>query len=159
MRWWPYALAGLAIALGAAVWFGAAAFPRRSAPIPFETVEGLIVVQARINRGLPAAFVLDTGATVTLLNDRFVRERRLQRERNRAQLASIGSGALRPASLVRLERIEVGPATATGQRAVVQDLRTFERLLRRPVAGVLGYSFLGHYRLVIDYGQRRLWLE
>lgn len=131
----------------------------QTAQVPFESIAGLIVIQARINQGPPAAFIVDTGASVSLLSDRFVRERRLPVRAQRVQLSGIGSARSQSAATMDLDTIQIGPVVARRQAAIVQNLGTFEAILKRPLAGVLGYTFLKHYRLTIDYDRRSLWLE
>ncbi|AGY56679.1 retropepsin-like aspartic protease [Gloeobacter kilaueensis] len=139
--------------------FLAAAAQAEAVSIPFESVAGLIVVQARVNQGPPAAFIVDTGANVSVLSDRYVRERRLPLRSRRVQLSGIGSPRSQSAVTLDLEAIQVGPLVAHRQAAIVQDLKTFETILNRPLAGVLGYTFLKQYRVTIDYNQQSLLLE
>lgn len=131
----------------------------RTVEIPFENVAGLIVVQVRINRGPPAAFIVDTGANISLLSDRYVRDHQLALRPERAYLSGVGSARARKAALLQIDSVQVGSLVAHGQAAIVQDLGAFEAILKRPVAGVLGYPFLRRYRLTIDYERRALWLD
>lgn len=159
-RWWPFVVTGFAGAMVAtAVLLAADALPPSSGPIPFENAAGLIVVQVRVNRGAPVPFILDTGATVTLLSDRFVREQGLTIGTDRAQLTGIGAGTSHRTALLQLDHLQVGTTYASQQKAAVQNLDAFEQLLHRPVAGILGASFLQHYRLRVDYRRRQLQLE
>lgn len=130
----------------------------RPVEIPFENVAGLIVVQARINQGPPVAFIVDTGANISLLSDRYVRERRLPVRSERVELSGIGSARAAKAATLELETVQVGPLVSYQQAAIVQNLGAFETLLKRPLAGVLGYTFLRRYRLTIDYERNALWL-
>lgn len=128
-------------------------------PIAFERISGLIVIQARVNQGVPATFIVDTGASITLVSQDFVRQRQLKRISRQVQLSVVGSNTAQAVTLVQLDRFALGNVVVTDQQAIVQNLDAIERLLKRPLAGVIGASFLQHYRVVIDYPRRILWLE
>jgi predicted aspartyl protease len=128
-------------------------------PILFERVSGLIVVQAKVNQGAPATFIVDTGASITLVSQAFVRERQLKSISRQVQLSVVGSNKAQAVTLVQLDRFALGNVVLNNQQAIVQNLDAIEHLLKRPLAGVIGASFLQRYRVVIDYPHRILSLQ
>ncbi len=135
--------------------------PAHAKPIPiaFERISGLIVVQARVNQGAPATFIVDTGASISLVSHAFVRQRQLKSISRKVHLSVVGSNKAQAVTLVQLDRFAVGNVVINNQQAIVQNLDAIEQLLQRPLAGVIGASFLQHYRVVIDYPRRILLLE
>jgi predicted aspartyl protease len=128
-------------------------------PIAFEQISGLVVVQARVNQGPPATFIVDTGASMTLVSQAFVQQRQLKSIARQVQLSVVGSDKSQAVTLVRLDQFAIGNVSTIDQKAIVQNLDAIEHLLKRPLAGVIGASFLQHYRVVIDYPRRILLLE
>jgi predicted aspartyl protease len=130
-----------------------------SQPVPFEERKGLVVVRVRVNGAPPAPFVLDTGASVSLIDERFARRLGVAPGAARAELTGIGPGNFRRASVAALAEIALGEVVQRNGRAVVHDLRAFDKLIGEPVAGVLGHSFLKDHRLIVDYRVRQVRLE
>jgi predicted aspartyl protease len=128
-------------------------------PILFERISGLIVVQAKVNQGASATFIVDTGASITLVSQAFVRERQLKSISRQVQLSVVGSNKAQAVTLVQLDRFALGNVVINNQQAIVQNLDAIEHLLKRPLAGVIGASFLQRYRVVIDYPHRILLLQ
>lgn len=119
----------------------------------------MIVVQARVNQGPPATFIIDTGASITLVSHAFAQQRQLKSIARQVQLSVVGSEKSQVVTLVRLDQFAIGNVSTIDQKAIVQNLDAIEHLLKRPLAGVIGASFLQHYRVVIDYPRRILLLE
>ncbi len=157
----PFRAVGLALAPGAV-------------PVPFRLAgDGKVLVRARVSgRRGPSAeeltLIVDTGATKCV----FFREaldRRLPGWGSWPALRGLGAPTLTgdaSAELVRVPGIEFrapGASVARGgvDAAVLQgDLgRALARAAGEPVEGLLGYSFLKHYRIALDYPRRLLWLD
>jgi predicted aspartyl protease len=141
--------------------------------IPFRLVaDGKVLIRVRAwsaERGRPSelSLVLDTGATKTVLFGGAI-DRRLPGWGGWPAVRGLGAPTLTGdarAEMVRIPRLEVGPeggATRSWVDAAVLrvDLaRALEQATGEPVDGLLGYSFLKHFRVAIDYPRRRLWLD
>jgi len=143
-------------------------------PVPFRLAgDGKVLVRARVmgRRGRPPeelTLIVDTGATKCV----FFREaldRRLAGWRSWPSLRGLGAPTLTgdaSAELVRVPGIEFrvpGWSVTRGgvDAAVLQgDLgEVLARDVGGPVDGLLGYSFLKHYRIALDYPRRLLWLD
>lgn len=155
-------------ALGAAL--GAAAMP-----VPFELeADGKIVVSARF--GDPAGsrwsrrleLIVDTGATKTVLFAPAL-ARAVRNAARWPRLEGLSAPTLfgaEDAAMVRVPRIALRlPGGSVRQDSV--DAAMLEgglgalltRATGRTIHGLLGYSFLRHFAVVIDYPHRVLWLE
>jgi predicted aspartyl protease len=125
-------------------------------PVNFTLRRGhLIVIPVTINGMGPHDFLLDTGASTTLLTPEFARQLRL-RPIDRIELATVAGSQI----LVRseLERVTVGAQTATNVEVLISELREV-RAAGSNIRGVLGQNFLARFNYLIDYGAQRLEFE
>ena len=115
-----------------------------------------MVVPVKLNGKGPFKLVLDTGATLTCLDDDLAR--RLNLPKIPARAAGVGVGGSGPVKLVRVQSLEVGTATANGLTACTLDLHHLKRLSPE-VEGLLGLNFLKSYRVTLDFDRRIMSLE
>ncbi len=155
--------------------FLAAAHSTRAVAVPFRLEgDGKIVVRARVKGGPHAGrspwldLIVDTGATKTVF---------FRSELDRALPGWTGWPVLRGlsaptltgdarAAMVRVPEVDLatsrGKAARSRMDAAVIGGELGSALsedVGRPVAGLLGYSFLKHYRLALDFGRHVLWLD
>ena len=90
----------------------------RTVRIPM-AIDGHFWVDATIN-GVPAKFLVDSGATVTTVGNALAIEARLDREQARDQLVRTGNGIVKVSS-ARADTIEVGSIERRNQRVYVAD--------------------------------------
>ncbi|HVP15054.1 MAG TPA: aspartyl protease family protein [Terriglobales bacterium] len=153
----------------------AEALSARSFSVPFVVAgDGKIVLVAKVSAlatlTRPARFrlILDTGATKSV----FFRDgldRRLPAWRSWPAVRGLSAPTLsgdESAEIVRVPAIALDGApedeVLRGMDAAVLggDLGTaLAADVGGPVEGLLGYSFLKHFRIAIDGGRRRLWLD
>jgi len=123
--------------------------------IPLEVAETVMLVQVEINGAPPAFFVLDTGASFTVLNPAYTRRFRISvpPSAKKIELTVVGGGTV-SAPLVRVQSVKVG---ALGVQDV--DVAIHDVFPEAPeVAGLLGADFLKHFRFTVDRQARRLTL-
>ena len=155
----PYVCAAcLAIALvsGACVQAGGTATPDPAAgpgEISFR-LEGAggaaVVVPVRLNDKGPYDFVVDTGATLTCLDEKLADELGLPAVRGvvgRGATLGSSSGAI---ELRRLDAIAIGETRATDLTACVLDLENI-RGAGLDVHGLLGLNVLKAYTVTLDF--------
>jgi len=152
----------------------AALLSPRAAAIAFTlSGDGKIVVRARLSNvgargGGRVTLILDTGASkcVVFAN---VLARRVRAARGWPTLRGLSAPTLvgsSSASVVLIPQLDVasesGRATCLGVDAAVME-SDLEALLSgavgEPVHGLLGYSFLKNFRILIDYPHRVVWLD
>jgi len=148
---------------------------RGAVPVPFRRFQGgRMLVSARIEedsgewRSRPLTLLLDTGASGSVLFADAVAERvtraaswpRRSGQRVRTVLGDVSADlTLLPRLLltdvsppIALERVQAGVVA----RPSFPDI---QGELPDPVHGLLGYSFLGRFRVVLDYLDELLWLD
>ena len=128
--------------------------------VPFELVGpggAALVVPVRINGAGPFPFVLDTGATVTCLDEALVTELKLPDAPGAMALGGgvRGVGRMR---LVLLESVALGEATVQDLQGCAVDLAPMQKA-GLDIRGLLGLNFLKAYRLTVDFGANTVRLE
>ncbi len=115
----------------------------------------LIVIPVTVNGSGPFEFLLDTGATTTLVTPELARQLRL-RPVDRIELVTVAGSQI----LVRaeLDQVSVGAQTAAGVEVLISDLREV-RNIEPKLCGVLGQNFLAQFNFLIDYAAQRLEFE
>jgi hypothetical protein len=118
--------------------------------VPFDTLKTQhIVVMVKINDKGPYRLIFDTGAPVTLINNKIAKD----------------SGAIAKENLVpgippqyKLKTIEIGEVKAENLQTVVMDHPTVAAIdkVLGPVEGIIGLSFFGKYRITIDYKAKEM---
>jgi hypothetical protein len=153
----------------------ASALSHRAVAIPFRLAgDGKILVEARVTGSEPGAaaepliLIVDTGATKSVLFGDAL-SRRLPRWTAWRALRGLSAPTLTGdarAVIVRVPRISLEEAGRVVARQGVDaavlrgDLgRVLSSDVGEPVDGLLGYSFLKHYRLALDFPRSLLWLD
>ncbi len=112
----------------------------------------LIVVQTMINGVGPFNFLLDTGATHTVIDPDLARQLRLPII-GEASLTTVSD--VRQDRLVRLRSVRVGDSEVSELGAVIDKLDQI-RLKAPGIRGVLGEDYLSNFDFLIDYKERIL---
>jgi predicted aspartyl protease len=108
----------------------------------------LVLVPVRIGDAGPFTFVLDTGASGTVLSTRTAAALHLDA---RPGAIATGAGGEASASLATIERMSVGGTVAHNLSVAVADMPQVERAIGRSIDGVVGYDFFGGKCVVLDY--------
>jgi hypothetical protein len=125
--------------------------PQAGVNLPMQDFGGRPVVQVRINDKGPYRFILDTGATITVVGEEIVKD---------LSLAGAGVGAAPtgpgPApSIVTINDLRVGEAAIGGFMAAVMPLASFFKDSSAPV-GVLSASTFAGCLVTFDYPGHRI---
>jgi len=115
-----------------------------------------VVVRAALNGRDSVDLIVDTGATLTCLDERFARELQLPEQRGMVG-AGVGVGGSGRVRLVRVDSLRVGTMTAEDLMACTLDLAALDRVT--PGArGLLGLNFLKNFRVTLDFRREVLLL-
>lgn len=121
------------------------------------TGEAAVVVPVTINGQGPYPFVVDTGATLTCVDEQLAKTLNLP-----AAAGTVGYGAtLQSRGVIRLVSIEslhVGNAKGEGLMACTIDLQSL-RGVGLDASGLLGLNFLKAFRVTLDFDTRTLQLN
>ena len=137
---------------------------KQTAPEPGEvqfelagTGGAALVVPVKVNDTGPYPFVLDTGATVTCVDELLANELALREPVGRIGFGAgvRGFGRMR---LVSIDSLQVGEAKTTNLTGCALDLQSIKGA-GLDVRGLLGLNFLKEYRVTLDFADRTLRLD
>ncbi len=122
---------------------------------PMKKVSGIEVVQVSMNGRGPYAFVLDTGANVTLVKRKLLEDLKIPTAGPVTIAASLGDSQHQRADLERI--------TLAGLDVEHMEINTVENrelgTIENGVQGVLGENFLKHFDVLIDNDRQVLILD
>lgn len=134
--------------------FGASAFAQARKPfaVPFVVSNNVVLVQVNVNGSKPLTFILDTGASGTVISENLAKELGLKLEGQTdasTQGGSIEAAFVKNAAL-RLSKDVEFPAITL---AVIR-LSGLEAGFGRKIDGVLGYEIFNRFIVEIDYASK-----
>jgi len=122
---------------------------RGEAVIPFtKNSGGIIVVDALINRSVPARLVVDTGASVITITEELARRLSHSPLSSPEAVTIEGIGGATQGRSILIPRLDVGNVGRDHVPAVVMSAGSG---FRGPFDGLLGMNFLGEFELAVDY--------
>lgn len=124
--------------------------------VPLQVLKGHPYVSVQVNTRREAAlFLLDTGASITILTPLFAKrlELAIPDDAKRIDLVGIGGNKIR-VPVVKVARLAVGDASVENVNVAVYDVAP-----AGIVDGILGLDFLKRFRFTIDAPGKRLRLE
>jgi clan AA aspartic protease (TIGR02281 family) len=128
--------------------------PPRKASIPIEKHGQVVVIQATLNNKQAAKFVVDTGASYTMISAALARDLAIDVGPNPKTLPFQTANGVIQAPVTNLESIAVGGMEIRNLPAAVHDAVPDPQ-----VAGLLGLNFLSNFRMDIDTQKGVLHLE
>jgi hypothetical protein len=121
--------------------------PARELPL---RLNRLATVHGDVN-GSPYSFIVDTGGEAISLNTSTARGLFTPADRHRIKLNVYGASGIDPeAYLLPGVNLAFGTLSLLNQPVVVLNLRAPSILLGYEIGGILGYRFLGKYRVEFD---------
>jgi clan AA aspartic protease (TIGR02281 family) len=124
------------------------------ASIPIEKHGQIVVIQALLNQKRAVKFVVDTGASYTMISSAVARDLDIDLTQNQRTMPFQTANGLIQAPLTNLDSITVGGMEIKNLIAAVHDA------VHDPqVAGLLGLNFLSNFRMDIDTQKGLLHLE
>lgn len=116
----------------------------------------LILVPVHVNGAGPFEFILDTGAGTSLLSPALAAA--LQVEQTGSKQADTAGGPVE-VGLATVDSLGVGELERRDLDVAIIDLSMVGRAVGAKLDGDLGYNFLKHFRLTIDFRALELTLE
>lgn len=134
-----------------------ASAPPNGGTVPFEMIaSNHMVVRATINGKGPYHLIFDLGAPITLLTNKTAEAAGVVDEKTpRSFLFSMRGEA-------SVDTLELGNLKARDLPVIVLDhpiLNALSAALKRPLDGIIGYTFWAHYKTTIDYQKREMTFE
>ena len=114
----------------------------------------LILVKGTINDQSSIDFIVDTGASLTMLSREVAKQAGIRLNGKRAKAAGPDGSQMVTLATVRLLRL--GGIQVRNLRVAVMDFATLNRVASIKAGGILGYNLLKRYRVTIDYATRRI---
>jgi len=112
------------------------------------------VVEATINSTTRVNFILDTGASYTVISKSVAKELRIDLEKKHPKIRLQTANGVINVPLVTLDSVEVSGMRVDDLAAAVHDFSK-----DRSIAGLLGLNFLGKFRMDLDMENGVLVLE
>jgi len=136
--------------------------PAKAKPVtvPFELLKsGHMAVQVKVNGKGPYKLVFDTGAPITLVNNKLAKEAGLLEGKGKPAFTLFGS-----MGDVKIKTLEVAGQKAENVSAIVMDHPTVELMSKAlkeqgPLYGIVGFPFFAQFRMTIDYQTKTLTFE
>jgi len=125
--------------------------------VPFELVSGLIVVDCRLN-GTPQRFVVDTGASHTIVTAKVARALSLDAGVAEPATARGAGGGVRAAP-VTVRSFQWGDEEFADLTLMRVEMDQVCGLVGEDIAGIIGNDLLSRHRLTLDYHARHITLE
>lgn len=131
--------------------------PTTKTAVPMELFGGRPVVSVHINGKGPFQFILDTGAGGTVVSQELARELGLP-DRGQTLAGRPGAAAPIPATVTRIDQLDLGAAQVFGLFAVCLDLSTVLKGSQTP-RGVLSAASFPGLLVTLDYPEKRVELR
>jgi predicted aspartyl protease len=117
----------------------------------------LLLVEVEVNGLGPFKFILDTGASSSVITPDTAKAAGVQ-PTGKSPIA-VGAGGRVKAGLAKLKTLRLAPHTVRNLEVALMDLDGVEKRLGVRIAGIIGYNFLRNYVVTIDYPAGRLYLK
>jgi len=133
-----------------------------AARVPFLYRTRHVWLKASVNGGPPDDFLLDTGASLTVIDSAYAARRGIATQ---GQIGVVGAGASGGAAFSALDSVVVRGENGGGVEighlkvAVLGLNAHLEPFFWRPIAGVLGYDFISRFVMEVDYDHGLLTLH
>jgi predicted aspartyl protease len=120
-------------------------------PVPFRLAhpnKPLIILETTVEAQGPFRFVLDTGASLTIISPELAETLDITLEQPQAGLGAGGGVEVR---IGTVRSVSIGETRQENVRVGVMDLKGIAAAVGSEIDGIIGYNFLSNYRVTIDY--------
>lgn len=116
--------------------------------------EPLVIIDAYVNGKGPFNFVVDTGASMTVISPAVARAVRIDQGGARG-IATGATGNLQVRA-AKLKSLKMGSGELKNINVAIMSLAPLNRASRLRLGGILGYNVLRKFRITIDYKLKRI---
>ncbi|MFN2577430.1 MAG: aspartyl protease family protein [Pyrinomonadaceae bacterium] len=119
------------------------------------TASGFLSGEVKIDGiGKPLNFIIDTGATVTVLSEKTAAIEEAQQFIKQGKMKVFGAaGVADDVRIAALPRLAIGSYSREGIDAAILDLDPVNETAGFLQSGILGGNFLRHYRVIFDFSR------
>jgi len=129
--------------------------------VPFELLpSGHMAVMVKVNGEGPYRLIFDTGAPITLLDNKVAKAAGLLKDTPEPFFSIFGSKGE-----VKVKELQVGDQKVADMTAIVMDHPTveaiskaFEKKLGGPIDGIVGFPFFSRFTMTLDYQAKTITL-
>jgi hypothetical protein len=122
--------------------------------VPFEQLpSGHMAVMVKVNGKGPYRLIFDTGAPITLMNNKIAKEADLLKGVKKPWFTLFGS-----MGDVKVKELEVGGQKVANSVAIVMDHPTVEAISKAfgGIDGIVGFPFFARFKMTLDYQAKTL---
>jgi len=133
--------------------------PEGGSEVPFRTTNGgLVSAEVKLHNGEVVNFLIDTGASATVVGAHVVKKYNLEKHiLPSPKIRVLGAaGVIENVDLILLPSLSMNSLEQRNVRAPVLDLGAVNESAGFMQAGILGGSFLKHFRVTFDFSRARL---
>ncbi|HXG11690.1 MAG TPA: aspartyl protease family protein [Gemmataceae bacterium] len=126
----------------------------KAVTVPFELLKTKhMTVMIKVNGKGPYRVIFDTGAPVTVLNNKVAKESGLLKDIQKPLFSLFGA-----VGQVNAETLEIGDLKADDVPVMIMDHPTVEAISMAlgPIEGIVGFPFFARYRMTLDYQARTM---
>jgi tetratricopeptide (TPR) repeat protein len=127
---------------------------QRSYEISYQPFFGLMIIEGYINNSGPYRFLVDTGATSTVISNELIDQLKIPVITS-AVVKCVGGTGKTPTHLCKAAKLQIGPVEISNLPVSSFDNKIFQGL----IDGVLSTSDLADFLITLDYPGQRILLE
>jgi len=128
-------------------------------PVPYKLAKPtkpLILLEATVNGKGPYRFVLDTGASLTMISPELAKK--LDIKHAEAE-TGVGAGGGVEVHFGTVESLAIGETRLKGLKVGIMDLTGIAKAIETDIDGIVGHNFLSKFRVSIDYPKQTVTFE
>jgi predicted aspartyl protease len=133
--------------------------PRAVKSVPFTLAKPgkpLILLETMVNGKGPYRFVLDTGASLTMISAELAKKLELKQDKTQK---AVGAGGSLEVHFGTLKSLAVGATQLESLKVGIMDLTSISKAIETDIDGIVGYNFLKNFRVSIDYPRQTVSFE
>jgi predicted aspartyl protease len=118
----------------------------------------LIILETIVNEAGPFRFVLDTGASGTIISPELAKKLGIQPNKDEPRKGA-GAGGVVEVRGAMVKSFGVGETKLENLTVGIMDLAGLRKAIETEIDGIIGYNFLVKFRVTIDYPKQTVTFE